>query len=206
MDYAKDITAERVKRVVEGYSFTGKDKTTLFEKKLSMTDILNSKKMQDLSNEAKTIVEENSSNFDKIEKSFKENSLKIEGIKDIKGFKKGLGGGFKYCELGDDIFDEFGELNKNLDFFQIAKHIYFVEFKKPILKEEIKEPFVGKLDEKFIYFYNKNFTNRDLKSLLKEHLPYKEIVIYTKKSTISKEELKSININIRFIPYDIKEN
>ena len=32
MDYAKDITAERVKRVVEGYSFTGKDKTTLFEK------------------------------------------------------------------------------------------------------------------------------------------------------------------------------
>ena len=206
MDYAKDITAERVKRVVEGYSFTGKDKTTLFEKKLSMTDILNSKKMQDLSNEAKTIVEKNSSNFDKIEKSFKENSLKIEGIKDIKGFKKGLGGGFKYCELGDDIFDEFGELNKNLDFFQIAKHIYFVEFKKPILKEEIKEPFVGKLDEKFIYFYNKNFTNRDLKSLLKEHLPYKEIVIYTKKSTISKEELKSININIRFIPYDIKEN
>lgn len=206
MDYAKDITAERVKRVVEGYSFTGKDKTTLFEKKLSTTDILNSKKMQDLSNEAKTIVEENSSNFDKIEKSFKENSLKIEGIKDIKGFKKGLGGGFKYCELGYDIFDEFGELNKNLDFFQIAKHIYFVEFKKPILKEEIKEPFVGKLDEKFIYFYNKNFTNRDLKSLLKEHLPYKEIVIYTKKSTISKEELKSININIRFIPYDIKEN
>lgn len=206
MDYAKDITAERVKRVVEGYSFTGKDKTTLFEKKLSTTDILNSKKMQDLSNEVKTIVEENSSNFDKIEKSFKENSLKIEGIKDIKGFKKGLGGGFKYCELGDDIFDEFGELNKNLDFFQIAKHIYFVEFKKPILKEEIKEPFVWKLDEKFIYFYNKNFTNRDLKLLLKEHLPYKEIVIYTKKSTISKEELKSININIRFIPYDIKEN
>ena len=77
---------------------------------------------------------------------------------------------------------------------------------KLIQKEEIKEPFVGKLDEKFIYFYNKNFTNRDLKSLLKEHLPYKEIVIYTKKSTISKEELKSININIRFIPYDIKEN
>ena len=77
---------------------------------------------------------------------------------------------------------------------------------KLIQKEEIKEPFVGKLDEKFIYFYNKNFTNRDLKLLLKEHLPYKEIVIYTKKSTISKEELKSININIRFIPYDIKEN
>lgn len=206
MDYAKDITAERVKRVVQGYSFKGKDKTTLYEKKLSTTDILNSQKMQSLSDEVNKIVEENSSNFDKIEKSFKENSLKIEGIKDIKGFKKGLGGGFKYCELGDDIFDEFGELNKNLDFFQIAKHIYFVEFKKPILKEEIKEPFIGKLDEKFIYFYNKNFTNRDLKSLLKEHLPYKEIVIYAKKSTISKEELKSININIRFIPYDIKEN
>ena len=101
MDYAKDITAERVKRVVEGYSFTGKDKTTLFEKKLTTTDILNPQKMQSLSDEANKIVEENSSNFDKIERSFKENILKIEGIKDIKGFKEGLGDGFKYCELGD---------------------------------------------------------------------------------------------------------
>jgi adenine-specific DNA-methyltransferase len=204
MDYAKDITAERVKRVVEGYSFTGKDKTTLFEKKLTTTDILNPKKMQSLSDEAGKIIEQKSADFDKIEKTFSENSLKIEGIKDIKSFKEGLGGGFKYCELGSDIFDEVGELNKSLDFTQIAKHLYFVEFKQPIKKDEIREPYVGHLQNRHIYFFEKNFKTSDLKKIVQNN--YKEIIIYTKKTSISRDELKKLNITVRYIPYDIKEN
>jgi adenine-specific DNA-methyltransferase len=73
MDYAKDITAERVKRVIDGYSFTGKDKTTLYEKKLTITDILNPKKMESLSDKASKTIEENKDTFDKIKKL----SLKI---------------------------------------------------------------------------------------------------------------------------------
>ncbi len=204
MDYAKDITAERVRRVVEGYSFTGKAKTTLFEKKLTTTDILNAKKMQTLSDEAGKIIEQKSADFDKIEKSFSENSLKIEGVKDIKSFKDGLGGGFKYCELGSDIFDEVGELNKNLDFTQIAKHLYFVEFKQPIKKDEIREPYVGHLHNRHIYFFEKNFKTSDLKKIVQSN--YKEIIIYTKKTSISADELKKLHITVRYIPYDIKEN
>ncbi|MCG3693502.1 site-specific DNA-methyltransferase [Aliarcobacter butzleri] len=206
MDYAKDITAERVKRVVEGYSFTGKDKTTLFEKKLTTTDILNPEKMQKLSLEANKIIEEKKDNFDKIEKSFDSNTLKIDGIKDIKSFKEGIGGGFKYCELSEDIFDEFGELNPKLTFAQIAKHIYFVEFKKPICKDEIHEPYVGEYENRFIYFFENRFKVTDMKKIIKEHKSYKQIIIYTKKTSLSEDELKNHNITVRYIPYDIKDN
>jgi len=206
LDYAKDITAERVKRVIEGYSFTGKDKTTLYEKKLTTTQILKPETMKRISNEVSKILEDEKKNYTKLEKTFKENILKIEGIKDIKSFKDGIGGGFKYCELSEDIFDEFGELNHKLTFEQIAKHIYFVEFKKPIKKETIKAPFVGRYKGQYIYFFKDKFLKRDMNKLIKEKQGYKKIIVYTSKTTISEDELKNNNITIRYIPYDIKDN
>jgi adenine-specific DNA-methyltransferase len=121
-----------------------------------------------------------------------------------------IGGGFKYCELSHDIFDELGELNSNLTFEQIAKHIYFVEFKKPIDKNSINQPFVGTHKNNHIYFYEKKFLNKDLKDLLDEYKKikkeYKQLIIYTAKSTVSNDTLKEKNIIIRYIPYDIKDN
>lgn len=206
LDYAKDITAERVKRVIEGYSFSGKDKTTLYEKKLTTTQILKPQTMEKVSKEVTKSLEDEKLNYTKLEKTFKDNTLKVVGIKDIKSFKDGIGGGFKYCELSEDIFDEFGELNPNLTFNQIAKHIYFVEFKKPINKESIKEPFVGVCKEQYIYFYQNKFLKRDMKKLMQESRGYKQIIVYTSKTTISEDELKNNNIIIRYIPYDIKDN
>jgi len=206
LDYAKDITAERVKRVIKGYNFTGKDKTTLFEKKLTTTQILKPQTMEKISKDVNKILEDEKENYTKLEKTFKENTLKIEGIKDIKSFKEGIGGGFKYCELSHDIFDEFGELNPKLTFSQIAKHIYFVEFKKPIKKDEISTPFVGSYNHKYLYFYENKFLKRDMQKLIKEKDDYKQIIVYTQKTSISDDELKDNNIIIRYIPYDIKDN
>jgi adenine-specific DNA-methyltransferase len=114
--------------------------------------------------------------------------------------------GFKYCELSEDIFDEFGELNPKLTFAQIAKHIYFVEFKKPICKDEVHEPYVGEYEKRFIYFFENRFKVADMKKIIKEHKKYKQIIIYTKKTAISEDELKNHNITVRYIPYDIKDN
>jgi len=206
LEYAKDITAERVKRVIEGYNFTGKDKTTLYEKKLTTTQILKPETMEKISKEVNKILEDEKQNYTKLEKSFKENTIKVIGIKDVKSFKDGIGGGFKYCELSEDIFDEFGELNSKLTFEQIAKHIYFVEFKKPIKKENIKAPFVGQYKDQYIYFFKDKFLKRDMKKLTKEKQGYKNIIVYTSKTTISEDELNTNNITIRYIPYDIKDN
>jgi len=206
LDYAKDITAERVKRVIKGYEFKGKDKTTLYEKKLTMAQVLKPNTMEKLSNEVSKIIEDEKENFDKIEKIFKDNTVKVVGIKDIKSFKDGISGGFKYCELSYDIFDEFGELNPKLTFEQIAKHIYFVEFKKIIDKKSLKEPFIGNYKGSYLFFYKDRFSTKDLKELSKIYKEYKQLIIYTAKSTISNDVLKEKNITIRYIPYDIKDN
>jgi adenine-specific DNA-methyltransferase len=206
LDYAKEITAERVKRVQQGYAFTGKDKTTLFEKTLTTTQLLNAKGMQKLSEDVAKLIENEKANYTKIEKTFKDNTLKVIGIKDIKEFKEGLGGGFKYCELGVEIFDEVGELNSSLTFDDIAKHIYFVEFKQPLAKKSASCPYVGSYKKQHLYFYEERFKILDMKKLIKEHDEYKELIVYTRKSTISNDELKKHKIAIRYIPYDIKDN
>ena len=206
LDYAKEITAERVKRVQQGYAFKGKDKTTLYEKKITTTQLLKAKSMEKIATEVEKLIEKEKANYSKIEKTFKENVLKVVGIKEIESFKEGLGGGFKYCELGVEIFDESGELNPKLSFDDIAKHIYFVEFKQPRGNTKSKEPFVGSYKQKHLYFYEKQFKVAQLKELVKTDEKYKQIIVYTRRCSISSDELKKHKIVIRYIPYDIKDN
>jgi len=206
LDYAKEITAERVKRVQQGYAYTGKDKTTLYEKKLTTTQVLKPDTMEKVAKEVEALIAKEKANYDKIEKTFKENVLKVVGIKNVESFKEGLGGGFKYCELGEEIFDESGELNPKLSFSDIAKHIYFVEFKQPRGKGESKEPFVGSYKQKHLYFYEKQFKMAQLKALVASHEKYKALIVYTRRCSISADELKKHNVTVRYIPYDIKDN
>jgi len=118
----------------------------------------------------------------------------------------GLGGGFKYCELGEEIFDETGELNPKLSFDDIAKHIYFVEFKQPRGKGTSEAPYVGSYKKEHLYFYEKQFKVTQLKAVVKTHEKYKQIIVYTRRCSISNDELKKHKIVIRYIPYDIKDN
>ena len=206
LDYAKEITAERVKRVQQGYAFKGKDKTLLYEKKLTTTQILKPKTMEKIGLDVEKLIAKETANYDKIEKTFKDNVLKVVGIKNIESFKEGLGGGFKYCELGEEIFDESGELNSKLSFADIAKHIYFVEFKQPLGKADVTAPYVGSFKDKHLYFYEKQFKSIHLTALLKAHKNAKEIVVYTRRCSISEDRLKEHGVSIRYIPYDIKDN
>jgi len=219
LDYAKEITAERVKRVQQGYAFKGKEKTTLYEKKITTAQLLKPKTMEKIAIEVENLIEKEKPNYTKIEKSFKENLLKVVGVKEIKSFKEGLGGGFKYCELGAEIFDEFGELNSELTFEDIAKHIYFVEFKQPLkvesealapnstkLKLSFQNSYVGNHKKRHLYFFEERFKRVNMRKIAKEHYEYKEIIVYTCKCSISEDELKKYKIIVRYIPYDIKDN
>lgn len=206
LDYAKEITSERVKRVQQGYAFKGKDKTVLYEKKLTTTQILKPKTMEKIGLEVEQLIEKEKPNYDKIEKTFKDNVLKVVGIKNVESFKEGLGGGFKYCELGEEIFDESGELNPKLSLVDIAKHIYFVEFKQALGKTELVKPYVGSYKERHLYFYEKQFKSVHLAALVKKHEKHKQIIVYTRRCAISADRLKEHHVTVRYIPYDIKDN
>ncbi len=89
-----EITYPRVEKVIKGYEFKGKDKTILFEKKLTWTDL--SKKIEDILKKVNEIIEQNKDFYDEIKKEFNNNILKVIGIKNIDGKKEGIGGNLQY--------------------------------------------------------------------------------------------------------------
>ena len=45
----------------------------------------------------------------------------------------GLGGGFRYCQLGEPLFNEQGQLSEAVTFTDLARHIYFTESGDPLI-------------------------------------------------------------------------
>lgn len=68
-----------------------------------------------------------------------------EGYKNAKGERvEGLGGGFRFCELGEPLFDEGGKIREAVSFADLARHVYFTETGEPLPRERVsKSPFLG---------------------------------------------------------------
>lgn len=99
-DYADRLTAERVRRVINGYAYTGTQRETLLQKNLTFTDL---KKADKLLNQIAGIENLEAHRFDKIEKKVKDGLLTVEGIKAVKDKVEGLDGAFTYCTLGEAV-------------------------------------------------------------------------------------------------------
>ena len=99
-DYADRLTAERVRRVINGYAFTGTQRESLLQQKLTFTDL---KKADKLLHQIAGIENLDSHRFDKIEKKVQDGVLTVEGLKTIKGQTEGLGSSFTYCTLGEAV-------------------------------------------------------------------------------------------------------
>jgi site-specific DNA-methyltransferase (adenine-specific)/adenine-specific DNA-methyltransferase len=56
-----------------------------------------------------------------------------QGYTNAKGEKvEGLGGGFRFCELGEPLFDEHGQIKPTVRFADLARHVYFTETGGPL--------------------------------------------------------------------------
>jgi adenine-specific DNA-methyltransferase len=99
-DYADTLTAERVRRVINGYEFQGTQREELLKKSLTFTDL---KKADKLLDQIASIENLDGHRFDRIEKTVKNGELLVEGVKSITGRAEGLGGSFTYCTLGEAV-------------------------------------------------------------------------------------------------------
>jgi len=99
-DYADRLTAERVRRVINGYDFQGTQKTELLREKLSWSKIDKADKLRD---QVAAIENLHGHEFDKIAKAVKDDHLVVTGEKKVADRAEGLGGSFTYCTLGDPI-------------------------------------------------------------------------------------------------------
>jgi adenine-specific DNA-methyltransferase len=123
------------------------------------------------------------------------------------------GGGFRVYRLGETIFDEVGQINKNVSITTLASHIWFAETHTP-LNQPPTSSLIGDYNGISYYLlYNgilsdegaaggNVLTSRVLRSLPRFDGPK---VIYGEVRQLSAERLKRENITFKQIPYDIEK-
>lgn len=99
-DYADSLTAERVRRVINGYDFKGTRKTELLREKLNWRAI---EKADMLVHKVQGIENLHGHEFDRITKQVKDGDLIVTGEKTVAERAEGLGGSFTYCTLGQPV-------------------------------------------------------------------------------------------------------
>jgi adenine-specific DNA-methyltransferase len=113
-DYADTLTAERVRRAINGYAWEGTQRETLLEQKLTFTQL---KKADEMLAQVESIkVREGFAQgdladrgsdaprrFDAIEAKVDDGVLRVEGVRRVSERAPGLGGSFTFCTLGEAI-------------------------------------------------------------------------------------------------------
>ena len=126
----------------------------------------------------------------------------------------GLGGGFRYCELGEPLFDETGMIRDSVKFSELARHVYFSETGEPLPRARVlNTPFLGACRGVGIYLlYNgilgdesTNGGNVLTRQTLATLPPFEgPKVVYCAGCLLSRERLQALGITVRQTPYEIK--
>jgi adenine-specific DNA-methyltransferase len=99
-EYAENITAERVRRVIEGYEYQGTQQEELYRESMTFTSL---KRAGALLDQIASIENLDGHRFDNIKKEVKDGALVVTGEKRVAERAEGLGGAFTFCTLGDPI-------------------------------------------------------------------------------------------------------
>jgi len=135
----------------------------------------------------------------------------IEGY----GNTEGLGGGFRYCELGETLFDAGGQLRQEeVTFNDLARHVFFTETGSPLPADvQGNTPLIGAYGDTAVYLlYNGimadvqpdggNILTRTLLASLPPHDGPK--IIYGNGCLLGRDYLQEQNIVFLQTPYEIK--
>ena len=139
----------------------------------------------------------------------------VEGYKNLKGEDvEGLGAGFKYCSLGENLFDNTGQIAKTVSFINLARFVFFKESGLP-LPDEVsgKSPLIGIHNGTGVYLlYNGilgdktpqggNALTRAVLADLPPHDGPK--VVFGTSCRVGLARLKQENVIFRQIPYELK--
>lgn len=129
-EYANKMTAERVRRAVSGYEFSGTLKSELYREKLNWSKLQKAHKIKDAVEKIENL---HGHEFDKVAKAVKDRELIVTGEKIIEEFAEGLGGTFTYCTLGDPIEMDTILTGENLPAYdQLGVLLYHMAINRPL--------------------------------------------------------------------------
>jgi site-specific DNA-methyltransferase (adenine-specific)/adenine-specific DNA-methyltransferase len=126
----------------------------------------------------------------------------------------GLGGGFRYCTLGESLFDETGAIRSTVRFPALAAHVFFAETGSPLLAPvDGTSPLLGAHEGRAVYLlYNGvlgdrrpesgNVLTADVLRALPPHDGQK--VVFGEGCTVPRERLVRAGFEFRQVPYELR--
>jgi adenine-specific DNA-methyltransferase len=138
-----------------------------------------------------------------------------EGYTNGKGEQvEGLSGDFRFCELGEPLFDADGKIREAVTFTELARHVYFTETGEPLPSDTaLDTPFLAACRGVGIYLlYNGILGDRSeeggnilTRAVLAQLPPFDgQKVIYCAGHRLGRDRLQAERIVIRQTPYEIK--
>lgn len=139
-----------------------------------------------------------------------------EGYTNAKGeLVAGIGGGFRYCELGERMFEDDRKIRDAVRFADLARHVYFTETGEPLPRERIsaKSPFLAACRGVGIYLlFNGILGDKSAqggnvltRATLAQLSPFDgPKVIYCAGCLLGRDRLQAERITARQTPYEIK--
>lgn len=207
MDYANNITAERMRRAISGYPFKGKKEEEIYSKKLTAKNIL---KAEEILKEAEAVSIEKANEYTKISKpKIADNCLKVIGTKIYDDKMEGLGGAFDYYELGAPLFNEDGNLNEEVGIDKIREYIYYAETKQPLLRQQDKDEefLLDECNRAGYYFYYQTDKATTLSYVTLANIvksKHEMYIIYADRCLLDEKFMTEHHIKFKKIPRDIK--
>jgi adenine-specific DNA-methyltransferase len=209
-DYADRLTAERVRRVINGYEFKGTQRTELLREKITWSTL---KKADALVHKVEGVENLHGHEYDRIKKEVNDGELIVTGEKAVEGHAEGLGGTFTYCTLGEPV-----ELDKVLSgktlppYSALGGVLFHMATSRAIDPAEVREAdfYLGATEGQHLWLIYK--PNLDwLKSAdaaltltrakaFAETDPKKRHLVFAPARFISQKMLAEQNIPVEFVP------
>jgi adenine-specific DNA-methyltransferase len=214
-DYADELTAERVRRVINGYEFTGTQRDELYQANITWSVF--EKKQQEVLQKIAAIEKQHGQSYDKVKKQIKDGLLTVTGERKVKSHAPGLGGSFTYCTLGEPINVESLLTGEGLPSFESLAHYVFYTVTGRSLDQVSKPSGDGFIGETGLFrvhlFYqpdkewlrsNEAALNAErVATIEKSNKTGKRAVVFAVAKFMSQKELTARNIDFCQLPYAV---
>lgn len=213
--YAYNLTAERIRRAIEGYAFTGTQRDELLTEKISWS--LLEKKHASLLQKVAAVEAKFGSQYDNIKKEIKDNTLTVIGERKTNGVATGVGGSFSYCDLGEAIQVESLLSGTEMPSYEaLARYVFYTATGRSlhsVAKASI-DGFIGETDLFRIHLFyqpdqhwlrsNDAALNSDkVKAIVSNNSTKKRTIVFAVAKFMSQKELTAARIEFCQLPYAI---
>jgi adenine-specific DNA-methyltransferase len=214
-DYADKLTAERVRRVIEGYKFEGTQKEELLREPLNWAKL---QKAAALVEKAESVEKFEGNRFDKVTKTVEDGDLVVTGENKVTEKVEGLGGGFTFAELGPEMtLDKL--LSDGLPSFDaLAKYVFYTATGQTLSDApKQKKDSLGFIGETDLYRVHLHYqpdktwlqsNDAALTEKLTDEMPAankdkKKLLVFAAAKFMSQRDLSRLGVDFCQLPYAI---